>query len=168
MGKSSLINAVTGRKAIARTSKRPGKTRDCNVYLVDDRFYLVDLPGYGYANVGRSERQRLGRLIEAYLAVRKQLAGVVWLLDVRRTPSEGDHHLAERLADLNIPAFVAITKGDKLSGGKRAESARAIMDSLGLPQNQSLITSAVTKEGIDELRDTITTLAVEQRAGGRP
>ena len=164
MGKSSLINAVVGRKALARTSKTPGKTRDCNVYRLDDRLHLVDLPGYGYARISKSERRRLEQLIVAYLDTRELLAGVVWLLDVRRDPSAHDLDLAARLSALEVPTLVAVTKGDKLPKGRRASQTTAIMKSLELPESQSIVTSAVSKEGVAELMDAIQALAPE-RAG---
>lgn len=165
MGKSSLINALVGRKALARTSKTPGKTRDCNVYRLDERIHLVDLPGYGYARVSKGERRRLEQLIAAYLDTRELLAGVVWLLDVRREPSAHDLDLATRLSVLQVPTLVALTKGDKLPKGRRASQTRAIMKSLELPETQSIVTSAVNKEGVEELMEAIQALAAEQRGG---
>ncbi len=155
VGKSSLINALVGRKAIARISKSPGKTRECNVYRVDDRLYLVDLPGYGYARVAKTERRRFSQLIDGVLGSRHNLAGVVWLLDIRRSPSEEDIALAQRLAAHGVPSLVAITKGDKVSRGRRPEHVRAILHSISVPDDQAIVTSVVTKEGIDDLRDSI-------------
>ncbi len=165
MGKSSLINAVVGRKALARTSKTPGKTRDCIVYRLDDRIHLVDLPGYGYARASKSERRRLEQLIVAYLDTRELLAGVVWLLDVRRDPSAEDLDLAARLSARQVPTLVAITKSDKLSRSRRLSQTRAIMKSLELPESQSILTSAVNKEGVKELTDAIMALAVGHGTG---
>lgn len=165
MGKSSLINAVVGRKTLARTSKTPGKTRDCTVYCVDDRLHLVDLPGYGYARVSKTEHLRLEQLIVAYLDNRELLAGVVWLLDVRRDPSDHDLGLAARLSARQIPTLVAVTKGDKLPRGKRASQTQSIMHALEMPENQAIITSAVTKDGVKELQDAIMTLAAGPQAG---
>lgn len=164
MGKSSLLNALVGRKAIARTSKSPGKTRDCNVYRVADRLYLVDLPGYGYAQVSKSERRRFSRLIDRYLETRAALAGVVWLLDVRRDPSDHDLALADKLAAWEVPVLVAITKGDKLPRAQRARRLHTILTAVGLPDEQAVLTSAVTREGLDDLRDSILALAAEAHA----
>ena len=163
VGKSSLLNAVVGRKAIARTSKSPGKTRDCNVYRVDDRLYLVDLPGYGYARVAKAERRRFAQLIDGVLASRHNLAGVVWLLDIRRSPSDEDIALAQRLAAHGVPSLIAITKGDKVSRGRRPEHVHAILDSLTVPEDQAIVTSVVTKEGVDDLRDSIIGLVESAR-----
>ena len=161
MGKSSLLNAVVGRKAIARTSKTPGKTRDCNVYRIAQRLYLVDLPGYGYARVPKTERRRLGTLIETYLATRERLVGAVWLLDVRRDPSDRDLALAAQMREWQVPILVAITKGDKLSRSRRTTQTQAILQAVEVPSDQAVVTSAVTKEGVDDLADSILALVTE-------
>jgi GTP-binding protein len=144
-----------GRRTLARTSKQPGKTRAANVYNVEERFYLVDLPGYGYARASKKERRGFGVLLREYLSARKALAGVVWLLDVRRDPSAEDREMAELLVERGVPVLVAITKGDKLGRARRAEQARAISGALGLEEDQCIVTSSRTRDGIEELRDTI-------------
>ncbi len=154
VGKSSLINAVAGRRALARTSRTPGKTRLCNVFDAGT-FYLVDLPGYGYARVGREERRGLGQLIRGYVTGRRALAGAVWLLDVRRDPSADDLEIAELLDRRALPVLVAITKADKLGRGRRKHRAGAILAAVGLPEDQCVVTSVRTGEGIDDLRDSI-------------
>ena len=164
VGKSSLINALVGRKAIARISKSPGKTRDCNVYRIAEQLYLVDLPGYGYAKISKAERGRFAKLIDRYLRTRASLAGAVWLLDIRRDPSAQDLALADKLAECEVPVMVAITKGDKLGRGKRAAQMQAILDKIGLPADQAVVTSAVTKEGIEDLQESILALAAEARS----
>ncbi|MFB3112502.1 MAG: ribosome biogenesis GTP-binding protein YihA/YsxC [Gemmatimonadales bacterium] len=164
VGKSSLLNAIVGRKAIARISKSPGKTRECNVYRIAERLYLVDLPGYGYARASKSERSRFAKLIETYLRTRESLSGVVWLLDVRRNPSASDLALADKLAGWEIPVLVAITKGDKFGRAKRSEQMRSILGEIGLPEDQAVMTSAVTKEGIADLQEAILALAAEVRS----
>ncbi len=163
VGKSSLLNALVGRKAIARTSKTPGKTRECNVYRIDDLLYLVDLPGYGWARVAKTERSRLRELIETYVRGRKSLIGVVWLLDVRRMPSQDDLAIAETLAEREIPILVAITKGDKLTRQRRTQQMRSIVEAVDLSADQAVVTSAVTKEGMDDLRASILALAGDTR-----
>lgn len=163
VGKSSLINALVGRKALARTSKQPGKTRDCNVYRIEDRLYLVDLPGYGYARVSHGERQRFGTVIDRVLATRDQLAGVVWLLDVRRDPSATDMAMGKRLAVLGVPVLVAVTKGDKVGRGRRQDRLGEILNVLDLPSDQAVMTSAHSREGIEQLADAILSLAAEER-----
>jgi GTP-binding protein len=161
VGKSSLVNALVGRKAIARISKSPGKTRECNVYRIEGRLHLIDLPGYGYARVSKAERQRFARLVDDLLVTRSSLAGVVWLLDIRRTPSADDLRLAAKLSEHGAPTLIAITKGDKVGRGRRAQHVRAIVDALEVPREQAIVTSATTKEGIDDLRDSIMELAAQ-------
>ncbi len=164
VGKSSLINALVGRKALARTSKQPGKTRDCNVYRIEDQLYLVDLPGYGYARVSHGERRRLGAVIDQVLTGRHQLAGVVWLLDVRRDPSAADLAMGERLAKHGVPVLVAATKGDKVGRGRRKDRLNDILKVVDLPSDQAVMTSAHSGEGIKELQDAILALTDEEGA----
>ena len=155
MGKSSLINALTERRALARTSRTPGKTRMCNVFLVDGRFYLVDLPGYGYARAAKPVRRQLRHLLTQYLSLRAPLAGVVWLLDVRRDPSADDLAMGQLLGDRGIPTLVAITKADKLGRGRQMERTRVILNAVQIPQDQCVITSVHTNVGIQDLRDSV-------------
>lgn len=105
----------------------------------------------------------MAKLIETYLRTRESLAGLVWLLDVRRNPSAADLALGDQLAGWEIPVLVAITKGDKLTRGKRSERMRSILGEIGLPEDQAVMTSAVTKEGIDDLQKAILALATEVR-----
>ena len=163
VGKSSLINAVAGRRQLARTSRTPGKTRMCNVFDVGSA-YLVDLPGYGYARVGKVERRGLQRLIREYLERREPLAGAVWLLDVRRDPSADDLDVAELLHRRELPVLVAVTKADKLGRMRRLERAQAILAAVDIPSDQCVVTSARTGEGIDELRESITAFIDDQDA----
>ena len=159
VGKSSLLNSIVRRKALARISKHPGKTRDCVVFRVAKRLYLLDLPGYGYARVSQTERIRFAQLIESILADRSQLAGVVWLLDIRRDPSDEDILLGQKLLAHETPVLVALTKGDKLNKSQRERRVALIQDALGLPLDQIILTSSVTKEGIETLRETILAVA---------
>ena len=162
VGKSALINALTGRRALARTSGTPGKTRMCNVYDVDQRYYLVDLPGYGYAKAPKTVRRDLHALLNRYLSERTQLAGVVWLLDVRRDPSPEDLEMGTLIAERGLPALVAITKADKFGRGRRGQRTRAILDAVQIPADQCVVTSAQTKDGIQDLRDSISIFATQQ------
>jgi GTP-binding protein len=155
VGKSSLINAFAGRRGLARTSRTPGKTRMCNVFEVAETFYLVDLPGYGYAQTGRQVRRGLERLVRDYLDRRRSLAGAVWLLDVRRDPSRDDLDVAALLSHREVPLLVAVTKADKLGRGRRIERTRAILDAVGVPSDQCVVTSVPTREGIEELRESV-------------
>jgi GTP-binding protein len=155
VGKSSLINALTNRRALARISGTPGKTRMCNVYDIDERYYLVDLPGYGYAKASKTVRQDLQGLLKRYFSERTLLAGVVWLLDIRREPSPDDLEMGALIGERGIPVLVAITKADKFGRGRRGERTRAILDAVQIPADQCVVTSAQTKDGIDDLRDSI-------------
>lgn len=153
-----MINRLIGRRSLARTSKIPGKTRDCNVYNVDGRFYLVDLPGYGYARTAKSLRRGLSRLITDYLSTRQHLAGVVWLLDIRREPSAEDLQMANLLTERGVPVLVAVTKVDKLGRGRRNERVASILSAVNVPPDQCVVTSAHTREGSRELRASIIAL----------
>ena len=155
VGKSTLINALVGRRDLARTSQVPGKTRLCNVFAVAERFYLVDLPGYGYSRASRRERAGFQRLIKDCLVARDTLAGVLWLLDIRHPPSRDDRAMAGLLGDRGLPVLAAVTKADKIPRGRRPAHVGAILDALELGEDQCVITSALTKEGIGELRDAV-------------
>jgi GTP-binding protein len=152
VGKSTLINALVGRRSLARTSRLPGKTRLCNVFSVDQRFYLVDLPGYGYARASRSERAGFRRLVHDCLARRGTVSGVLWLLDIRHRPTQDDRAMAVLLADRGLPVLAAVTKADKIPRGRRPAQVGAILGALELEEEQCVITSAQTKEGIADLR----------------
>lgn len=158
VGKSSLLNALTGRKALARTSGAPGKTRECNAFRVDDRLYLLDLPGYGYARVAKTQREAFRALMAGVLA-RPRLTGAVWLLDLRRDPSAADLAVADQLAEAGTPVLLALTKADKVPRRARADRANAIAAAVGVPEDQCVVTSARTRDGITDLRDAIEAVA---------
>jgi len=164
VGKSSLLNKIIGRRSLAHTSKTPGKTRHLNVYDIDNRFYLVDLPGYGYAKVSKTERASFSKLIKTYLSKRRDLIGVVWLLDIRRDPSREDLEIAEMFVDRGTPALIAITKADKVSRSHRNRRVQAIADALDVPEPQCLLTSARSNDGINDLVESIEALVLEPRA----
>jgi len=159
VGKSSLLNALLGRKKLAYTSKKPGKTREFNFYLVDRRFYFVDLPGFGYAKVSKKERERWAALIERYLTERPSLRAVVHLIDSRHPPMETDEDVIDFMRGGDIPHLLALTKADKLSNNKRVQSKRRVerlLEGVGL-ELPIVLTSAKTNRGIPELRNWITT-----------
>jgi GTP-binding protein len=162
VGKSSLINALLGRR-IARISGTPGKTRALHVYLIPESgrwshpFYLLDLPGYGYARVSKAELAAFANLVR-HVLLRPRLAGVVWLLDIRHEPQAGDRDMQDLLAGANARVLAAATKSDKLSRTRRAEQALALRQALGLDEEQLVVTSAQTKEGMDELREAVAAL----------
>jgi GTP-binding protein len=170
VGKSSLLNALVGRRALARTSGTPGKTRLLNWFRVvrgGRELWLVDLPGYGYAKVARSERAEWKRWIEAYLGDRSTLRLAVLLQDLRRDPSDDERLLLEWLAERGVPALVALTKCDKLASMRRAERVRLLSKSPELRAAQILATSAETGLGIPDLWAAIE--RVRDRAdGNRP
>ncbi len=154
VGKSSLLNALVNRKALARTSSTPGKTRLLNWFRVvraGAETWFVDLPGYGYAKVAKKERAQWKDWIEAYLADRETLRLAVLLQDLRRDPTEDETLLLEWLAERDVPTVVALTKCDKLKPMRRAERVRVLRRSPDLPAGQIIATSAQTGLGIPEL-----------------
>ena len=132
VGKSSLLNHVLSHKKLARVSSTPGRTRSLNFFRIDNRFYVVDLPGYGYAKVSKSMRAEWGQLIEEYLTSAKQLIGLILLLDCRREPTEQDGDLIRWLSERQLPVMVAITKADKLSKDKLNRKVRQFEADLGV------------------------------------
>ena len=132
VGKSTLINNMLGRKSLARTSAQPGKTRTINFYEVEKKLYFVDLPGYGYARVSKTEKATWGKMVEAYLKGRTQLKNVFMLVDIRRDTGENDLMLADWLYHYGIPVTVVATKSDKLSKSQAAKQLLRIKDSLKL------------------------------------
>ena len=157
VGKSSLINAVLGRKGVARVSQTPGKTQAVQFYLVNEKFYLVDLPGYGYAKVPKSMIQSWGKLVRGYLDTAEALRLIFLLMDVRRTPGEHDVQMHEWARGLEIDERVVLTKSDKLSNNQLATSRRAIAKELQIDDARLIPASAVTKQGIDQIRREIFT-----------
>lgn len=158
VGKSSLLNRLVQRKAIARVSKTPGRTREINFFRVNDAFTLADLPGYGFARVSRERKAEWRPLIEGYLRRSPALRGVVQLLDVRREPSEDDRSMLDFLADVGVPAIVAVTKTDKLARGDVERRVRELAITLHLDDEQMISFSSVTGAGRDELAEAIAQL----------
>ena len=157
VGKSSLLNLVTGRRQLARTSGTPGKTQQLNFYLINSRLYFVDLPGFGYARVARTERERWGKLIGRYLTERESLRLVVHLVDSRHPPTILDRDIMELMRGSNVPYVIALTKTDKLSGNELTKSIKQVEEVLaGYAMEVPLIeTSATTRRGRDEILDWI-------------
>lgn len=151
VGKSSLINCLLGRKKLVRTSRTPGRTQTLNFFRINDRFLFVDLPGYGYAKVPQKIREQWGPMIEKYLTGRKQLTGVVQIMDLRHPPTPDDLLLWNWLKEIGIPALAVLTKADKVPRGKRAKHLRGAVQRLGIPSREPVIFSAVTREGWQEL-----------------
>lgn len=166
VGKSSLLNQLVRRKAFARVSRTPGRTREINFFEVNGRFVLVDLPGYGYAQISKARRAEWRPLIEGYLRASRNLRGVVQLLDVRRAPSDDDLQMLDFLGEIGTPTIVAVTKVDKLSPRAAAERVQELTESLGLDADQVIPFSAHTGRGRDELATAIVQLVESEAAPG--
>jgi GTP-binding protein len=151
VGKSSLINTLVNRKGLARISSTPGKTQSINFYLVNRSICLVDLPGYGYAKVPEQMRKQWNPLIEDYCRTRKNLRGVVVIIDARVSPTPLDISLIEWLRDLSLPALIVMTKTDKLSKNKMAQAMRQTAEVLSIDPEQIIPFSAHTGKGKKEL-----------------
>jgi GTP-binding protein len=159
VGKSALLNALVRRRAAARVSRTPGRTREVNFFQVNDEFILVDLPGYGYARVAKERRAEWRPLIEGYVRRSPQLRGLVLLLDSRREPTADDRAMLDFLADVGLPTLVAITKMDKFGPAAGAERVTAILSDLELDPSQVVPVSAKTGTGRDELAEAVVSLA---------
>jgi len=162
VGKSSLLNKLVRRKAFARVSNTPGRTREINFFKVNDQFVLADLPGYGYARISKERKAEWRPLIEGYLRRSAALRGVVQLLDVRHDPTEDDRQMLDFLAELETPTVVVLTKVDKLTPKAAATRVQEIGELLGLDADQMIPFSAVTGAGRDELAEALVSL-VEER-----
>lgn len=158
VGKSSLLNRLVGRRGLAKVSGTPGKTRSLNFFLVNGAFYLVDLPGYGYARVPKDVKESWGKLIETYLRTSPSLAGLVLLLDCRREPTPEDAQLLTWLAARELPALIALTKADKLTKGQLHLKEELVERELGL---SAIATSVKTGVGKIELVRAINELVGE-------
>jgi GTP-binding protein len=155
VGKSTLLNALVGRRALAKTSQTPGKTRLLNVFAWGEGCYLVDVPGYGWARAARSERTAWHRLVNAYVRTRPALVGVLWLLDLRRDPSADDAAMGTLLAERGVGVLAALTKADQVPRRARRERQAAILDALGLDDDACVVTSAKSGEGMEDLRESV-------------
>ncbi|MDR0519034.1 MAG: ribosome biogenesis GTP-binding protein YihA/YsxC [Clostridiales Family XIII bacterium] len=153
VGKSSLLNLLTGRKALARVSGNPGKTRTINFYSINgDEFRIVDLPGYGYAKVSKSESAKWGGMIEKYLTGRRTLTKVVLLCDIRHAPSTQDVQMYEFMAHYGLEGLIAATKADKVNRSALGRSADAIRKGLGASADAIIVpVSALKKTGTENL-----------------
>lgn len=162
VGKSSLLNLLTGRKKLARVSGSPGKTRTINFYLINDEFRIVDLPGYGYAKVSKSVSEGWGEMMEKYLESRPNLLKVVQLVDIRHAPSKQDVQMYEYLKHFGLDGVVVATKADKISRNQMQKQIRLIRQTLGLSREDIVIpVSALKKTGQEELLDVMETLLIQ-------
>ncbi len=154
VGKSSLLNLLTGRRKLARVSGSPGKTRTINFYIINDAFRIVDLPGYGYAKVAKSVSAGWGEMMERYLQNRENLVKVVQLVDIRHAPSKQDVEMYEYLRHYGLDGLVVATKADKISRNQMAKQVKLIKQTLGLSSEDVVIpVSALKKTGYQELLD---------------
>lgn len=152
VGKSSIINSLLNRKAIARVSSTPGKTREINFYNLDKKLYFVDLPGYGYAKVSKDKKQSWGDVISTYLDTRQNLALTIMLVDIRHLPSADDCMMFDWIKSSNIPYLLVASKADKITRSQVNPSLQAIRKALGLDDTGEVIPySAETKQGRDEI-----------------
>lgn len=152
VGKSSFINSLLSRKGLARTSSKPGKTRTINFFLIDDKFYLVDVPGYGYAKVSKQERNKWGKMMDEYFTQRENLRLTVLLVDSRHDPSELDIQMYEFLKHYGVPTLVVATKCDKIKPSKRPRHLKAIKEGLNLePGDEVVLYSSEKLDGRNEV-----------------
>lgn len=167
VGKSTLLNYLTGRRKLARVSGSPGKTRTINFYEINDSIRIVDLPGYGYAKASRSLTEGWGKMMEDYLGKRKNLVCVVQLVDSRHDPTIQDIQMYEYLKYYNLHGIVAATKSDKISRNERQKSGSRIRKTLGMePDDKLIFVSSLKKTGGDELSDELERIAEEYAASG--
>ncbi|MBQ9765163.1 MAG: YihA family ribosome biogenesis GTP-binding protein [Lachnospiraceae bacterium] len=163
VGKSSLINALINRKSFARTSQQPGKTQTINFYNINKSLYYVDLPGYGYAKVSATEREKWGKMIERYLRTSKQLKAVFLLVDIRHEPSQNDRDMYEWITYNNFEPIVIATKLDKINRSQIQKHVKMIREGLGAKKETIIIPfSSQTMQGREEVWSLIEELTTEQ------
>ena len=156
VGKSSLLNYLTGRKSLARVSGSPGKTRTINFYRINDSFRIVDLPGYGYAKVSKEVTKDWDKMMDAFLSSRENLKRVVQLVDIRHAPSKQDIQMYEYLRHYNLAGLVCATKGDKVSANEKQKNLAIIKKTLGLgKEDRVVIVSALKRNGGEDLLNEI-------------
>lgn len=167
VGKSSLINALINRKSLARTSSQPGKTQTINFYNLNQEMYLVDLPGYGYANVSVSVKEQWGKMIERYLRTSKQLKAVFLLIDIRHEPSANDVQMYEWILDKGYSPIIVCTKLDKINRSQVQKQIKIVREKLGADKNTIMIPfSATTKQGREEIHKIMDDILEESSSEG--
>ena len=167
VGKSSMINALLNRKSLARTSSQPGKTQTINFYNINDAMYLVDLPGYGYANASVEVKAKWGKMIEKYLHTSKQLKAVFLLIDIRHDPSENDKMMYEWMVYQGFKPIIIATKLDKIKRSQIQKQVKAIKEGLKVEPGTIVIPfSSETKQGRDELWEVVDSLVLPQEEKG--
>ena len=139
VGKSSFINKMIGRKSMARISSKPGKTQTLNFYKIEEQLFYVDVPGYGYAKVSKSEREAWGKMIERYITDREQLKAVIQIVDLRHAPSREDVAMYDFMKHYNIPCIIIATKADKIPKGKWDKHKKIVRETLEMDKRDPLI-----------------------------
>ncbi len=139
VGKSSFINKMLNRKALARTSSKPGKTQTLNFFLINEKLFYVDVPGYGYAKVSKTEREAWGKMIETYITSRDQLKAVVLLVDLRHSPTKDDVMMYDFLKHFEIPVIIVATKADKIPKGKWDKHAKVVRETMQIEEGDELV-----------------------------
>ncbi|MFV0518082.1 MAG: ribosome biogenesis GTP-binding protein YihA/YsxC [Aminipila sp.] len=169
VGKSSLLNLLTNRRKLARTSGSPGKTRTINFYRINDEFRIVDLPGYGYAKISKSQSAGWGEMIETYLEGRPTLLKVVQLVDIRHAPSAQDVQMYEYLRHFGLDGLVVATKADKVSSNERQKCLSVIKKTLNLSGDDKIIpVSTLKRTGYDTLLDELEHIIQNSNVAGVP
>lgn len=169
VGKSSLINALMNRKALARTSSQPGKTQTINFYNINDVMYCVDLPGYGYAKVSETTKEKWGKMIERYLKKSKQLKQVFLLIDIRHEPSANDRNMYEWIIYNGYRPIIIATKLDKIKRSQVAKQVKLVREGLGMQKGERLIPfSSETKQGLEELWGVIDAIVLPSEDDNNP
>lgn len=162
VGKSSFINTLLNKRGLARTSSTPGKTQTLNFYLANNMFYLVDVPGYGYAQVNREQQKKMGMMIEEYLENRKELKRVFMLVDFRIKPTDDDILMYQFLKYYDIPVTIIVNKADKVGSSKHDKNLKVIREVIDIAPGDDIIEfSSVTKKGREEVLRKIESLLVE-------
>ena len=165
VGKSSLINKFLGRRNLARKSNTPGKTQTLNFYSVNDQWFWVDLPGYGYAKVSKEMKAQWGKMMNTYFAQRETLKAVIQVVDIRHAPSAEDKEMHRWLISCGLPTMVVATKADKISKGRWQNHVKVIAQGLNLENWQVILPySAETGEGVEELHKAIEEMLAPRRS----
>lgn len=169
VGKSSLINALMNRKSYAKTSSQPGKTQTINYYNINDTFYCVDLPGYGYAKTSVEIRAKWGKMIEKYLRTSKQLRQVFLLIDIRHKPSENDRLMYDWIVNQGYTPIIIGTKLDKINRSQIQKQVKTVKEGLNMPKEGVVIPfSAQTKQGLDMIWEVIDGLVEDEAIKNAP
>ena len=156
VGKSSIINTLLNRRNFARTSQTPGKTRTINFYLINNEFYFVDLPGYGYAKIAKSEKEKWGGIMERYLESRQELCSIFLLVDIRHEPTADDKLMYEWIIHFGYNCVIIATKADKISRGQYQKHISIIRKKLQMESSEKVIpVSSLKKTGVEELWEEI-------------